>query len=45
MQDSSAYTKLDALEETALASQMIVDEFLEEQGLDSNEYGFAYPQT
>lgn len=39
MQDSSAYNKLKALEKTALASQMIIEDFLREFGLNPNEYG------
>jgi hypothetical protein len=41
MQNSSAYNKLAALDKTARASEMIVKEFLEENGLDPDEYGFA----
>jgi hypothetical protein len=40
-QDSSAYNKMGALEKTKLASEMIVNEFLDEQGLDPDEYGLA----
>jgi len=41
MQDSKAYNKLYSLEKTALASQMIVGEFLKQQGLDPEDFGFA----
>ena len=43
MQDSSSYNQLDALEKTARASEMIVNEFLEQQGLDPKHYGLAEP--
>ncbi len=43
MQDSSSYNQLDALEKTARASEMIVNEFLEQQGLDPKHYGLAGP--
>jgi hypothetical protein len=39
MQDSPAYNKTKALDKTKLASEMIINEFLEEFGLDPNEYG------
>ncbi len=39
MQDSPAYNKTKALEKTKLASEMIINEFLEEFGLNPNEYG------
>ncbi|MCY6494583.1 hypothetical protein [Leptolyngbya sp. GGD] len=39
MQDSSAYNKLKALEKTALASQMITEDFLREFGLNPDKYG------
>lgn len=41
MQDSSAYNKLQALEKTARASQMIMKDFLKDHGLDPDEYGLA----
>ena len=41
MQDSPAYNKLSALEKTARASEMIVNDFLEEYGLDPDEYGLV----
>lgn len=41
MQDSSSYNDLKPLEETELASRMIVNEFLEENGLAPEEYGFV----
>jgi hypothetical protein len=41
MQDSSAYNKLPALEKTARASQMIIEDFLKGHGLDPHEYGLA----
>jgi len=40
-QDSSAYNKLSSLEKTASASGMIVDDFLQEYGLDPEEYGLV----
>ena len=43
MQDSSSYNQLDALEKTARASEMIINEFLEQQGLDLEHYGLAEP--
>lgn len=39
MQDSSIYNKLEALEKTARASEMIINDFLQEHGLDLEEYG------
>jgi len=44
-QDSKAYNKLHALEKTVLASEMIVNEFLQQQGLDPTEFGFASHPT
>jgi hypothetical protein len=44
-QDSGAYNKLQALEKTALASEMIVSEFLKQQGLDPTKFGLASPPT
>lgn len=41
MQDSSAYNKLQSLEKTALASEMITEDFLKEHGLDPDEHGLA----
>ncbi|MBD1917279.1 MULTISPECIES: hypothetical protein [Cyanophyceae] len=40
-QDSSAYNKMGALEKTRLASEMIINEFLDEYGLDPDEYGLT----
>ena len=46
MQDSTAYTELDALDATEPASQMIVSDFLEQHGLDPDEFGLAHtPNT
>ncbi|MBD2054538.1 hypothetical protein H6F88_00560 [Oculatella sp. FACHB-28] len=41
MQDSPAYNRLASLEETARASEMIVNDFLKDQGLDPEEYGLV----
>ena len=40
-QDSSHYNKLTSLEKTYRASEMIVNEFLQEQGLDPEQYGLV----
>lgn len=40
-QNSAAYNKLHSLEKTAPASEMIMSEFLMQQGLDPKEFGFA----
>ena len=41
MQDSPHYNKLAALEKTSRASEMIVKEFLQEHGLDPEQYGLV----
>lgn len=41
MQDSPTYNKLLALEKTAKASEMIVNDFLEEYNLDPTEFGLV----
>ena len=41
MQDSSIYNKLYSLEKTAHASEMIVNDFLQEHGLDPEKYGLV----
>ena len=40
-QDNSHYNKLTSLEKTYRASEMIVNEFLQEQGLDPEQYGLV----
>jgi len=41
MQDSSTYNKLAALEKTARASEMITNGFLQQHGLNPEEYGLV----
>jgi hypothetical protein len=41
MQDSPSYNHLSALEKTNRASEMIVNEFLQEQGLNPDKYGLV----